>query len=190
MTGTRRLELGDYDPAWPARFAELGAQLRSAVGGQALRIDHIGSTSVPGLAAKNVIDIQITVADLATADEWSDELLPGLVHVPAYNQDHVPPNATSAGDWGKRMWSAPATHVHVRQEGWPNQRYALLFRDYLRADPVAAGGYERVKRALIARAPDDWETYYAVKDPACDLIFAGAEQWASRSGWQPGPSDA
>jgi GrpB-like predicted nucleotidyltransferase (UPF0157 family) len=84
-----------------------------------------------------------------------------------------------------------AIHVHVRQDGRLNQRYALLFRDYLRADATAAAAYGLMKRALAeVAAPDDWDTYYAVKDPACDLIMAGAEQWALRTAWTPGPSDA
>jgi len=65
----------------------------------------------------------------------------------------------------------------------------LVFRDYLRNDSVAAGAYEAVKRALALHVPNDWDTYYAVKDQACDLIWAGAEQWARRVGWQPGASD-
>ena len=56
--------------------------------------------------------------------------------------------------------------------------------------PLLACSYEAVKRALATAAPDDWELYYAVKDPACDLVIAGAEQWAERVGWSPPPSDA
>lgn len=84
------------------------------------------------------------------------------------------------------MWSQrQAVHVHVREAGRANQRYALLFRDYLRADARAADAYAAVKRALATAAPDDFDTYYAVKDPACDLIIAGAEQWAERTDWTP-----
>lgn len=60
----------------------------------------------------------------------------------------------------------------------------------MRADPVAAGAYGLLKCALADVALDDLDIYYAVKDPACDLIFAGAEHWAMRMGWRPGPSDA
>jgi GrpB-like predicted nucleotidyltransferase (UPF0157 family) len=80
--------------------------------------------------------------------------------------------------------------VHVRQEGRLNQRYALLFRDYLRADPGAAGAYGQLKQALAEAAGRDWDTYYSVKDPACDLIMAAAEQWAVRVGWHPHECDA
>jgi GrpB-like predicted nucleotidyltransferase (UPF0157 family) len=85
--------------------------------------------------------------------------------------------------WGKRLWqSSPGAHrrvnAHVRVAGWPNQRYALLFRDYLRARPGAAAAYARLKRALAERLGGDLATYTEIKDPACDLI-AAAEDWAS-----------
>ena len=188
----RPLIISDYDPTWPDRFREVAASLRASLKGDALRIDHIGSTSVPGLLAKDLIDIQITVGALDVADAWPGELLPGLVRRVGNLVDHIPAGAPdSPADWDKRYWSnSQDLHVHVRAAGRPNQRYPLLFRDYLRADPLAAASYGAVKRALATVAPDDWETYYEVKDPACDLILAGAEQWATRVGWSPPPRDA
>ena len=82
------------------------------------------------------------------------------------------------------------THLHVRQVGRANQRYALLFRDYLRAHPGAAETYAIIKRELIRLNPDDVDAYYAVKDPVCDLIMDAARIWAAATGWDPGPSDA
>lgn len=188
---TRPLIISDYDSTWPDRFRQVATSLRTSVTGDALRIDHIGSTSVPGLAAKDVIDIQITVQKLEVAEAWPDELLPGLVRRVEILGDHVPAGASSdPADWDKRYWSNSGDlHVHLRADGRANQRYALLFRDYLRADPLAAGSYGAVKRALATVASDDWDTYYEVKDPACDLILAGAEHWAARAGWSPPPSD-
>lgn len=187
----RSLIISDYDPRWPDRFGQVATALRDRVGSEALRIDHIGSTSVLGLAAKDLIDVQVTVETLDAADTWPDELLPGLRRRTGNLVDHVP--ATASGDpanWDKRYWSnSRDLHVHVRAAGRPNQRYPLLFRDFLRADPLAAGSYAALKRALVAAAPDDWDTYYEVKDPACDLILAGAEQWAARVGWVMPPSD-
>lgn len=188
----RPLIIVDADPTWPERFEQVGGLLRAALGDAARRIDHIGSTAVPGLPAKDIIDVQVTVDDLHVADRWLDELLPGLVRRPAIVADHVPAEATTEqADWGKRYWSNGSDlHVHVRAGGRANQRYALLFREYLRADTFAAGAYGDLKRALAAAAPDDWDAYYDVKDPACDLIIAGAEQWAARVRWAPPPSDA
>ena len=81
-------------------------------------------------------------------------------------------------------------HVHVRENGRLNQRYALLFRDYLRAAPTAAAAYGELKRALATSLPNDRDAYTAVKDHACDLIIAGAEQWADRTGWSVHAPDA
>lgn len=192
-TPKRPLNIVDYDAAWPARFATIGAALRGRLGASALRIDHIGSTAVPGLAAKDIIDVQVTVASLDRADGWPDELLPDLIRrYRGTADDHVPPGAAAdPAEWTKHYWSNPGSlHVHVREDGRLNQRYPLLFRDYLRADPLAAGAYGRMKRELADVAVDDWDIYYAIKDPACDLIIAGAEQWARRVAWTPAPSDA
>lgn len=182
-----------YDEAWPKEFAALGRGLRKALGASALRIDHIGSTSVPGLAAKDVIDIQITVA--ALEPEIREALITsGYVQSP-YLTDHLPPGAEGpADDWMKWVFTeSPGprrTNVHVRVAGRPNQRLPLLFRDYLRSHAVAREAYERVKVALARLHPGDMQAYTAVKDPVCDLIFAAAEAWAADAGWAQGPSDA
>jgi GrpB-like predicted nucleotidyltransferase (UPF0157 family) len=79
-------------------------------------------------------------------------------------------------------------NVHLRVLGRANQRYALLFRDYLRAHPAMAQAYAELKRRL-AESLADPKMYPDVKDPAVDLIYLAAEDWASATGWQPGPSD-
>jgi GrpB-like predicted nucleotidyltransferase (UPF0157 family) len=182
----------DHQPGWPTRFRSVAQDLRARLGDAALRIDHIGSTAVPGLAAKDLIDVQVTVARLGKTDDWPDELLPGLVRRDEITSDHVPPGGPDdPQQWAKRYWSNRTDlHVHVREHGLPNQRYALLFRDYLRSDAAAAGAYGALKRALADVVAGDWDSYYAVKDPACDLILAGAEQWAAMTHWAPSPPDA
>jgi GrpB-like predicted nucleotidyltransferase (UPF0157 family) len=177
-----------YSDRWPERFREVAARIRAALGDRALRIDHIGSTAVPGLAAKPVIDVQVTVAQLRDAASLADrgfEEKPGLA-------DHRPPGAGGPdGDWQKRFFnpSSGRVNIHVRVDGRPNQRYALLFRDYLRTHADAAKAYEELKRGLARHLPDRG-TYADVKDPACDLILIAAEAWAAATGWSPGPSDA
>jgi GrpB-like predicted nucleotidyltransferase (UPF0157 family) len=74
-------------------------------------------------------------------------------------------------------------NLHVRRAGSSNGRYALLFRDYLRAQPLASAAYGQVKMALAKHDPTDWDLYYDVKDPVCDIIMAGAEDWAATTGW-------
>jgi GrpB-like predicted nucleotidyltransferase (UPF0157 family) len=79
--------------------------------------------------------------------------------------------------------------LHVRQVGRANQRYALLFRDYLRADAQVMGAFAQIKETLARLHPTDAEAYYDVKDPVCDLIMAAAERWATAISYAPGPSD-
>jgi GrpB-like predicted nucleotidyltransferase (UPF0157 family) len=176
-----------YDPRWPEEFAELAAWLRPALGTLALRIDHIGSTAVPGLAAKDIIDIQVTVADLVP--EITEGLTPlGFTLRTDITGDHQPPGAVAdAQQWAKLYYRAPATvrplHLHVRAAGRANGRYALLLRDYLRSHPIAAGAYAQIKQRLAAHAPSDWDLYYDIKDPVCDVIWAAAEAWAATTCW-------
>ncbi len=187
------VEIIAYQEKWPAEFKTIASRLRQGLGRLAVRIDHIGSTSVPGLAAKDIIDIQITVAAL---DREVVEALTAL----GYSQpegiwsDHRPPHAAgSEEDWQKLYFRPPQgqrrTNTHVRMQGRANQRYALLFRDYLRTHPATAEAYAELKRRLAQNLHDP-ETYPDVKDPAVDLIYLAAEDWARAAGWQPGPPDA
>jgi GrpB-like predicted nucleotidyltransferase (UPF0157 family) len=140
---------------------------------------------VPGLAAKSVIDVQVTVADLTDADALVAAGYPEGVGF----QDHRPAGDDApARDWRKRFFyqreGERRANIHVRERGAANQRYALLFRDYLRAHPAAANAYAELKRRL-ARGLKDPMSYAEVKDPACDLIWLAAEEWAERTGWAP-----
>ncbi len=186
------IEIVAYDERWPQEFRGIGVPLREAMGELALRVDHIGSTAVPGLAAKDLIDVQVTVASL-DAVALAEALAPlGYTLLEGFNRDHVPPGQDDRPEeWSKLMFRPPLgrTNLHVRQAGRSNQRYALLFRDYLRADPQAAGAYGQIKVALARLHPNDVEAYYDVKDPVCDIIMAAAERWASATGYVAGPSD-
>ncbi|HEU5198015.1 MAG TPA: GrpB family protein [Ktedonobacterales bacterium] len=191
---SRPIIIVPYDERWPRAFMELAEPLRRALGDLALRVDHIGSTAVPGLAAKDIIDIQVTVRDFAGPLESALAPL-GYTRDLEINGDHQPPHSSGpAGEWEKRYFRPPSgmrpMHLHVRAEGRANQRYALLFRDYLRAHPLAAGAYAQIKLALAQRQPHDWDFYYDVKDPVCDVIISAAEDWARATNWQPGLSDA
>jgi GrpB-like predicted nucleotidyltransferase (UPF0157 family) len=159
---------------------------QSAWHGEFQRIDHIGSTAVPGLCAKDVIDIQLTVAALEPGFGQQLSAL-GFNRSPDIHGDHVPPGCDgSAGNWAKFFFTQPdgerRINLHVREAGRPNQRYALLFRDYLVAHPQTAAAYGELKRRLAAGLADE-ETYPEVKDPAVDLIYFAAEAWAARTGW-------
>ncbi len=182
-----------FQDGWPGEFREIGESLRTGLGDRARRIDHIGSTAVQGLAAKDIIDIQITVEGL---DPAIASVLGayGYRRIETILEDHVPPgHSDHDGAWAKWLFvEAPGhreAHIHVRIAGRPNQRYALLFRDYLRAQPPVAEAYGRIKAALARLHPDNSDAYYSVKDPVCDIIVEAAEAWAASTSWVQGPSD-
>lgn len=187
------VQIVPYQAGWPAEFREIATNLRGALGPLALRIDHIGSTSVPGLPAKNVIDIQVSVAAL-------DDRLVTAMQAVGYTQpegiwrDHCPPGFVEPDSkWQKFFFRPPPgqrpTNTHVRVLGRANQRYPLLFRDYLRTHPATAEAYAELKRRLAHHLADP-QMYPLVKDPAVDLIYFAAEDWAAVTGWQPGAADA
>jgi GrpB-like predicted nucleotidyltransferase (UPF0157 family) len=178
------------NPDWPDHFARVKAALRSALPPDAL-IHHIGSTAVPGLQAKDIIDIQITLPVLTDLNHPAIAALGFTRRRPT--TDHCPPGLVLLpADLAKHLYgtSAPiAANIHIRAAGRFNQRYPLLCRDYLRAHPHAAAAYGAIKQNLAARFPEDTEAYYAIKDPVFDLIMAGAEDWARATGWVPPAGD-
>jgi GrpB-like predicted nucleotidyltransferase (UPF0157 family) len=186
--------ISPYDDCWPAEFRRIGVPLRAALGSLALRIDHIGSTAVPGLAAKDVIDMQVTVTALDEAALVRALTPLGYTLRGDITCDHIPPGQDdSPVEWRKLYFQPPVgqrrSHLHVREAGRANQRYALLFRDYLRAAPASAAAYAQIKEALARRRPEDQDAYYEVKDPVCDIIIDAAERWAVATGYAPGRPD-
>ena len=187
------VEIVPFKVSWRREFQEIAKTLRRGLSNLALRIDHIGSTSVPGLAAKDVIDIQVTVACF---NERLIDAMAAIGYTPSMTvkRDHLPPNHTGPEDeWRKLLFNEPPgqrrTNTHVRIEGHANQRYPLLFRDYLRTHPATADAYAELKRRLAENLADPL-TYPDVKDPTVDLIYLAAEEWAAANNWQLGPSDA
>lgn len=178
-----------YNGQWPLEFARLAEPLYHALGDLAVRIDHIGSTAVPELAAKDVIDMQVTVRALDPTVETALATL-GYERVVRITADHRPPNVAGLdADWQKWFFRAPVTqrrsNLHVRVQGRANQRYPLLFRDYLRTHPPARDAYAIIKQQLARYHPQDEDAYYDIKDPVCDLIWCAAEDWAQSTNWQP-----
>ncbi|WP_428966846.1 dephospho-CoA kinase [Micromonospora fluostatini] len=184
---TRRVVLTEPDPTWPQQYARLAARIRHALAPAEPRVDHIGSTAVPGLAAKDVIDIQLTVPSLADADALADRLADaGFPRFPGQWWDT--PRPAGSGRWEKRLHGSAdpgrPVHLHVRPADGPGWRYALLMRDHLRADPDQRAAYLLLKRDLAAAAPDAGE-YATAKDPWFDEEHLRAEQWATQTGWRP-----
>ena len=156
--GTRRVELADPDPDWPARFAQEEARIRRALGDLVVRVDHVGSTAVPGLPAKPVIDVQVSVASLVPRWVWRDPL------VAAGYRYHLDPTAPDREflaretDDGERL-----ANVHVCLTGRDWERRHLAFRDHLRAHPDDRDAYGLRKRELAERYPYDLHTYTQAK---------------------------
>jgi GrpB-like predicted nucleotidyltransferase (UPF0157 family) len=185
-----------YRTEWPGEFQRRAKDIRTALGDTALRVDHIGSTSVPGLAAKDIIDIQVTVPELDDAAPWVSRFAAaGYQARPGIRADHQPPwFQGERREWEKRYvrerTSDPRTHIHIRAAGRANQRFALLFRDFLRAQPRFAVLYSQVKLRLCELFPESIDNYLYIKDPVVDVIVATAEEWANATNWSQGSSDA
>ena len=140
------------DPDWAAQAARVRARLNTACGHRALRIDHIGSTAVAGMDARDVIDMQITVASLDVADSLADDLSrAGYPRVESVTADVRFDADTDNSLWHKRFHASAdpgrPTHIHIRVDGWPNQRFALLFVDWLNANPGVRADYAHAKRS-------------------------------------------
>jgi dephospho-CoA kinase len=186
-----------HDPSWPDQARRIAARLNTACGHRAVRIDHIGSTAVPDMDAKDVIDVQVTVASLEAADELAEALTrAGYVRMPVTADESKPDARSTVAEfdhtndeslWHKRLHCSAdpgrPTNVHVRVDGWPNQQFALLFVDWLEANPEVQGRYSAVKRG--AEQAGDIAGYVAAKEPWFDVAYREAWAWADAKGWNP-----
>ncbi|KUI12022.1 dephospho-CoA kinase [Mycobacterium sp. GA-1285] len=188
-----------YDPTWPDQARRVVARLNTACGHRAVRVDHIGSTAVPGMDAKDVIDVQVTVASLAVADELDDALTAaGYVRGPI-TADVGKPDARStiaefdhSNDealWHKRIHCSAdpgrPTNVHIRVDGWPGQQFALLFVDWMRANPGVQADYVSMKRRVAGEGHTDTGSYADAKEPWFLDAYRRAWEWADATGWRP-----
>ena len=159
------IHLADYDPAWPALYEREAARIRSLLGDRVRLLEHAGSTSVPGLAAKPIIDIELAVPD--SADE------------PAYVPDLEAGGYVLHGrepDWFEhRLFKGPdtAVNLHVFSAGSPEIDRTLVFRDRLRTNEADRRLYEATKRELAAR---DWVYVQDYADAKDEIIAAIVER--------------
>jgi dephospho-CoA kinase len=179
-----RVEVVPYRRAWAVEGSLLVARLRAFLTG-VISVDHIGSTAVAGLAAKDCIDVMIQVHDLDTAGVADALERHGYRRRPEpWNQQE-----TSYGIVCRKQVFAPpagarSCNIHVRVHGGRNVRYALLFRDYLTADDQAANAWSRFKFRL-AESVTDIAAYGQIKAPAQEILMQSAERWAVDHGWWP-----
>lgn len=185
------------EPSWPDQALRIVNRLKTACGHRAVRVDHIGSTAVPGVDARDVIDIQVTVESLDVAGELVGPLLaagyPRLestADAPMADARSTVPEFDHRDDpalWRKRRHASAdpgrPTNVHLRVDGRPNQQFALLFVDWLAGNPGARTEYLDVKRR--ADASGDGARYLAAKESWFPGAYRRAWEWADSTGWRP-----
>jgi GrpB-like predicted nucleotidyltransferase (UPF0157 family) len=153
------IHLDEYDPAWPVRYEREAATIRAALGERAILVEHVGSTSVPGLAAKPIIDIVLAVTD--SADE--------AAYVPPMEAAGWVLRIREPAWFEHRLFKDPdwIVNLHVFSAGCPEIDRMLAFRDRLRADDAARLRYEAKKRELAMR---DWEYVQGYADAKGEVI--------------------
>lgn len=191
VTAPDELVLTEPDPAWAAQAAREIARLRHRLGDLAVTVDHIGSTSVP-MYAKPIIDLQVGVESLEVAD-GADFLRATAEGGWPRREDIREDHPKGGAPWPKRYHRgcdpAVPVHVHVREVGSPGWRWALLVRDWLRAEPGARAEYRAEKERLATSGRSRGE-YAAAKEPWFDGIHARLEAWARETGWTPPRGDS
>lgn len=173
----------DYRPSWAAEFDALATELRDALDDDVVGIDHVGSTSVPRLPAKDCIDVQVRVAAI---DEPTIVVLFSAIGFRCRPEPWNRSEISAGREYRKLVFAAAvgarSCNVHVRESDGGNARYALLFRDFLRADMGARRAWGAFKQRLATSVPDLME-YGQIKAPATDVLMAAAERWAADAGW-------
>jgi GrpB-like predicted nucleotidyltransferase (UPF0157 family) len=172
-----------YDERWPAEFQKIGESIRAVLGPLALRIDHIGSTAIPGTAAKPVIDVQVSLKSF-------DEIDTIVLAMRSIGFAYRPENPDKTQRYFREMPGNKRTHIHMRRTGSFQEVFSLLFRDYLRCHPEDAHGYEENKYELSLIHRDSRLNYLNGKGPLIWEIIMRANRWSQQTGWHPGASDA
>jgi GrpB-like predicted nucleotidyltransferase (UPF0157 family) len=177
--GAGSIVVCDYDPRWPILFEQESIRIRKSLGSYALAIEHMGSTAVPGLPSKPIIDLLVGVPSLEEAKvrciEPIQEL--GYIYIPEY-ASWIPGEL-----FFRKGLPGPWTHhVHLMEPSYPRWDALLVFRDYLRANPEAAQAYADVKRALAASSIDDIEAYRIGKTTFVEETTSKARAWRVDAG--------
>jgi len=162
--------VSDYDPAWPVRFGELEARIRSALGDIALAVEHIGSTSVPQLAAKPIVDVLVVVADVDDEPSYVSALEEAGFVLRVREERH-------------RMFRTPERDVHIHVYSSGDQAIAdyLDLRDWLRVDESDRALYAGVKRDLAQRPWTDMNHYADAKTDVIKQVLGRAREWRTRA---------
>jgi GrpB-like predicted nucleotidyltransferase (UPF0157 family) len=164
----------EHDPRWATEAqSELG-RIKQVLGPLAVRLEHVGSTSVPGLAAKPIVDLQVSLAALEPRDAYVRPLQGlGYLFVPA-------PESPDYHLFARPPQRPRTHHLHVCTAGSEHEFRHLALRDFLRAHPAEAQRYERLKIELAERTPRDRLVYMGAKEPFLDELEVRAGAWARR----------
>lgn len=180
-----------YDEDWPITAERIGQRLVRALGERAPEVEHVGSTAVPGMPGKGAIDLQLGVRELRDADDPEFIATMGALGFPRDDNnrmDHPTGELLDPSLWVKRFHGScdpgQIVHVHVREVDSAGWQSALLFRDWLRANPDAAREYVEVKSGFAERTENSGE-YAEAKAPWFEEIWPRITTWAQRAGWQP-----
>jgi len=174
--------ISEYDGQWKRLFQTLATNLRNNLGDVAVRIDHIGSTSIEGMAAKPIIDVQISVTDLDNELLYRDPI-EGI----GFRCRSDNPGKTKR--YFREVPGGRRTHIHVRQAGSIAEQMNLLFRDYLRNHPVDCLRYAEEKHRLMKQYKQERSKYVERKGPIVWEIMQRAHIWSMEMGWKPNKSD-
>lgn len=183
----KRLEeqwkISKYDPQWTKLFSELGSEIRSSLGDTAVRIDHVGSTSIIGLDAKPIIDIQISVLNFENESIYKTKIEKVGFVLRAENPDRTK-------KYFRETPGSRRTHIHVRKAGSFSEQMTLLFRDYLRVHPEDCLKYAEEKHRLMELFKTERPKYVEGKGPLVWEIMQKAHIWSQEVGWEPGITDS
>lgn len=174
--------ISQYNSDWKAEFQRIGFHLRRSLGELAIRIDHIGSTSVVGMDAKPIIDIQVSVIDFDDVSVYKTK-----IEQVGFVLREMNPDKTKK--YFREMPGARRTHVHVRRAGSFGEQMTLLFRDYLRTHPADAIRYAREKHRLMSMYKNERPKYVEGKGPMVWNILQKAHRWSQEIGWNPSQTD-
>jgi GrpB-like predicted nucleotidyltransferase (UPF0157 family) len=159
----------EYSPSWPEEFRRERESLASAMGDAAVEIDHVGSTAIPGMPGKGIIDILVTVHSLD----------PPAYDAPLRRLGYIDRPVDRPDPFYTKPAVKPRTHnVHVAVVDSPRAKSLRAFRDYLTEHPQEAGEYEQLKRALADRPDADWDNYSQRKLELAEKIESRATAWA------------
>jgi GrpB-like predicted nucleotidyltransferase (UPF0157 family) len=167
----RKVEVAPYDPNWAHAFQAEADEIRRILGQEVMAVHHIGSTSIPNLSAKPIIDLLVEVRDIEKIDA-SNDVMSQLGYLPKGENGIPGRRYFIKGDEIHRTH-----HLHIFQTRHPDIERHLNFRDYLIAHPEDAQVYGRLKQELARRFPADIDSYVAGKDEFIKEIDRKAQAW-------------